>query len=118
MSSESQTRSFAQGHFTPQNFLSSEDVFGCRAFIENRGQYPSVNGKEVLYVLDNAQEKIYFTKTGLIYEIKQITSQSKEDFEEIEHGKTPRPLKVNYIDMTWKGSNANIVVEPSEKQSY
>src|SRR3954470_15592547 len=64
----------------PKGFVADNDIFGTRVFIENKGQFISpVNGKEVLFLYDHGGEKIYFTHTGLIYEVRDRTALNSDE---------------------------------------
>jgi gliding motility-associated-like protein len=104
----------------PARFVSYGDPFGSRVFVENKGQYRDINDKQVYYVLDNGLERIYFTASGLVYELRKVYPITERQREELEHGNENalKPDKVKYVNMSWPGSNENVSIEVSEKQSY
>jgi len=104
----------------PNAFVKSKDVFGGRAFIENKGQFPDKNNSRVLYAIDNGLEKIYFTEKGLVYELTKIFPITERQMEAMEHGKPDavKPGRLYFVNMNWSGCNPNIDVVSSEKQSY
>ena len=117
--SQQQTSASSVSSNSSQRFLKS-DVFGGRAFIENKGQFKDINNEPVLFALDNGLEKIYFTKKGLVYELTKVyplTERQREEFEK-GHADAVKPNKFYFVNMNWIGSNADIQVEAGEKQSY
>ena len=108
-------------------FTFGNDVFGTRVFVENKGQFDSKpsKGKKILYALDNGNEKIYFTISGLIYEhvkpLKLDESEEEERERESEGKNQPSPESeptYKYVYMNWDSSNSSSsYILPSEKQS-
>lgn len=106
----------------PKPFVSGKDVFGTRNFIENKGQYDkALSGDyKIEAVLDNGQEKIYFTTKGLVYELIKrfrITKEQREAIEKDKHYKLKEP-KIYHVNMNWLNTNPNISVEKSEQQNH
>jgi gliding motility-associated-like protein len=106
----------------PKTFVSGKDVFGTRNFIENKGQYDkNLNGAyQIEAVLDNGQEKIYFTDKGLVYELVKRFPITEEQREAMEYGKEIKikPSKIYHVSMNWLNANSNISIEKSEKQPH
>lgn len=108
-----------------KGFVSTEDLFGTRTFIENNGQFNNdISEKDkVLYVYNNGEEKIYFTNQGLIYKMIKTVHLTERQKEEIEHGNKkiiesiPSP-KEYYIRMNWLDCNPNPEIQPSIKQMH
>jgi gliding motility-associated-like protein len=103
----------------PNPFV-SKDPFGGRAFIENKGQYKDIDSNKVEFAIDNGLEKIYFTTKGLVYELTKVYPITERQRESLEKGDADaiKPNKLYFVNMNWIGSNQNIAIEPSEKQSY
>ncbi len=103
----------------PQKFVSGEDVFGVRNFIENKGQFDSKlpGGETVLFLYDYNGEKIYFTPKGLIYEFHESHPLKEWEMEALEKGKTLKEAPYYFVHMTWAGGNP-ASVEPGEKQQH
>jgi gliding motility-associated-like protein len=106
----------------PKKFVSGKDVFGTRNFIENKGQFDKdlMGDYTIEALLDNGQEKIFFTNKGLVYELVKRYPLTEEQREAMEKGKhvTPKPAKIYHVNMNWLNANPNIAVEKSEKQSH
>ena len=106
----------------PKKFVSKKDVFGTRNFIENKGQYDNAltGDYTIEAVLDNGQEKIYFTNKGLVYELIKrfpMTEEQREEMEKNKHPKLKEP-KIYHVNMNWLNANPNISIEKSERQSH
>lgn len=113
---------FAQNRSVSQAFVSSGDLFGSRAFIENKGQFDrDLSGENTIKaVLSNGPEKIYFTDKGLVYKLvrrERLTEEQKEAKERGEKIKI-KPDVTCYVRMNWQNANKNVVVEKEEKQEY
>lgn len=108
---------------TPKNFSASGDIFGTRVFIENKGQFntKAKHGEKILFGFENGPERIYFTSTGLIYDLIETHSLSKKEFERQEEGKPlhQKPDSSHFVYMNWVGADAHRVqVIPDKKQSH
>lgn len=101
-------------------FLQDHDLFGTRVFIENRGQFDkSTNSSDkILYALENGEERIYFTSSGLIYKFIKEYPYTEEQVERFEQGKKVEQKKpdVYFVNMDWQGANKNCVPVQSEQQ--
>ncbi|MCC6370365.1 MAG: gliding motility-associated C-terminal domain-containing protein [Bacteroidia bacterium] len=105
----------------PVSFVQSKDIFGTRVFIENNEQFndQQFKNKNILYVLDNGLEKIYFSKSGLTYVFTKEEKVTEETMEDIEHGKVPPPQEKISVEMNWVGATtSDIELIPSEKQNH
>jgi len=104
------------------NFTSGTDIFGARVFVENKGQFDNVlrSNEKVRFGIDNGEEQIYFTNSGLNYVITKIYPLSEWQREEIEKGKKPkiRPTEVYFVKMNWLNANPDIQIQESEMQTY
>lgn len=103
-------------------FVSGNDVFGSRVFIENMGQFDKDVKSEdkIYYALITDQEKIYFTNKGVLHQLIKtypLTERQEEAKERGEHIFTRDP-DVYYVKMNWLNANPNIQIESSEKQSH
>jgi gliding motility-associated-like protein len=103
-------------------FQNNKDVFGTRVFIENRGQFDSRLSAEykIYYMLDNGDEKIFFTDKGLVYELAKHYPLTERQMEDIEKGRTPnlKESKIYRINMSWLNSNPILNPTASERQSH
>ncbi|HQQ94595.1 MAG TPA: gliding motility-associated C-terminal domain-containing protein [Bacteroidia bacterium] len=111
------------GLIRPQSFLASNDIFGVRVFVENKGQFFYNNriGDSTLFVYDDGAEKIHFTKSGIVHELNKVYVASEEQMEDAEKGK-PIKLKPNeqyFVKMKWAGADfSHLSIEASEKQHH
>ena len=108
---------------TGKNFVASGDIFGTRVFVENKGQFDlkAPAGVKILYALNHGQERIYFTSSGLIYEMVKSFPLSERKMEEVERGKEVhyKPDEVHLVHMNWAGAlSGSMTVEADEKQSH
>jgi gliding motility-associated-like protein len=105
-----------------KRFINEKDVFGTRAFIENKGQYDQKLSAEhhIRYVLDNGMERIYFTDKGLVYEFAKHYPLTERQREDIEKGKNPklRDPDMYYVNMNWLNANPSIIIEKSERTGH
>lgn len=99
-------------------FSKNADIFGTRFFCENKGQFPDKMEQTVLYALDNGLEKIYFTPTGLVYEITELKKLEERDLERLEKGKSITDKKTSWVHAQWINANAHPVVEAEGVQSH
>ncbi len=103
--------------------LSGKDIFGTRVFVENKGQFdnhPVIKDK-ILFALTNNEERIFFTKKGLVYELVKpfvLTEKEKSGLKLRKKNAITRKPEADYVYMNWKGTNKNIMVEESERQNY
>jgi hypothetical protein len=110
--------SVSQNRVKPQNFQSLTDIFGTRTFVENKGQFDRrlKTDEKILYVLDNGTEKIYFTPSGLIYELNETQPRPKKETEE---NKIKTMFKTHFVKMQWlHADRKNIEVVALEKQNH
>src|SRR4051812_27419811 len=70
-------------------FAKSGDVFGCRVFIENRGQFDKElkGGEKILYAYQNGDERTFFTDKGVVYLLVKHFPLSERQMEDLEHGR-------------------------------
>ena len=113
---------FAQNKPSSRGFIKSNDLFGSRTFIENKGQFdrdlPGENTIEA--VLDNGIEKIYFTTKGLVYKLvkrERLTEEQREAKERGEKVKVKADVTC-YVRMNWQDANSKVVIEKKEKQEH
>lgn len=112
---------FAQQN-TAKGFMVTQDIFGCRVFIENHGQFDheSQNGEKIKYALDNGLEKIFFTEQGLIYKLSKSAPLRERDLEAMENGKPfdgPK-TKTNWVYVHWHQQPVPMTIETKQKQGY
>ncbi|MBK9283361.1 MAG: gliding motility-associated C-terminal domain-containing protein [Sphingobacteriaceae bacterium] len=110
--------SFGQTKF---NHL-SKDIFGCRVFVENKGQF---NNKElikepILYGYENGEEHIYFTQSGPVYQLIKRNLISEKEKERIERGKKVKikPDESHFVFVKWLNANTQIEMEESQTQNH
>lgn len=105
-----------------KTFVSNNDVFGTRVFIENKGQFNSaIHIPELVkYAYESSNEHIYFTNKGLVYKLIKKFPANEEEFEKIERGKKGgiTDKQVFYVNMNWLGANENIQIVENEKKDY
>jgi gliding motility-associated-like protein len=98
-----------------------KDVFGTRAFIENKGQFDQAitNGEQVKFGYETSGERIYFTGKGLVYKLIKRHPWTEHEMEQLEKGKkiAPHPSEIHYVNMNWVGANPDIQVIESGKNS-
>jgi hypothetical protein len=103
-------------------FNLSGDIFGCRVFIENKGQFNNEipNGDAIKYGYINGNETVFFNTNGLSYLLEKKYILTEHDREEVEHGHKlkDKPVKKYLINMAWENSNSNIEIIESEQQSW
>ncbi len=101
---------------------SAGDIFGARGFIENKGQFNSsaTTESKINYALENGEERIYFTNTGLVYKFVKDFPMTESQKEDLEHGKKikEKPSLNYFVNVEWANSNPNIQIETSEKQNH
>ena len=58
-------------YFAQRVFSRGSDIFGCRVFIENKGQFDKVlpDNEKVYFAYENTNERIYFTEKGPVYNL-------------------------------------------------
>jgi gliding motility-associated-like protein len=106
-----------------QKFVSkTEDIFGTRVFIENRGQFNSSvpDGAQIKFAYENSDEHIYFTPQGPVYRLIKRHPFTERMREADERGKKLKlkPDDEYFVNVKWIGANENIVIEESEKQNH
>jgi hypothetical protein len=97
------------------------DIFAARNFIENKGQFSvkKYPGIQVDYVYDCGKEKIYFTKQGLIYELRKQSQLSEYEREEIEQGsRKPNKEELVYVNVNWLNANSNPEINGVSVQNF
>lgn len=113
---------FAQNEPISPGFIGSKDLFGSRAFIENKGQFDrDLPGENTIKaVLNNGPEKIYFTDKGLVYKLVRRQRLTEEQREAKEGGEKVeiKPDVTCYVRMNWQNANKNVVVEKGENLNY
>jgi gliding motility-associated-like protein len=115
--------SFIAGKSGGKSFVSKGDIFGTRVFVENRGQFDakSNEGEKILFAFEHGQERVYFTKTGLIHEMRESIPLKEWEMEAMERGKNVEyPAdRVKRVFMNFIGADANsISLEASDMQSH
>jgi gliding motility-associated-like protein len=113
----------SQNNRLGKNFEALNDIFGTRSFVENKGQFDKrlKTAEKILYALDNGSEKIYFTPSGLIYELKEHKHLDKEELEEMESENRPqnKQSETYFVKMNWINTNFNKTeVIASGQQKY
>lgn len=103
-----------------------------KTFIENKGQFPymlnaNTNKEGILYGVDNASEKIYFTKNGVIYNFVQAKEKEEdelekgkssfEEWEEKEEKAKHKEYKLDEISFIWENSNPDVEVIAEDLQT-
>lgn len=105
-------RLFAQNTANTMHF-SGGDVFGTRAFIENKGQFSTkVNSSpDIIYGYEHNLEHIYFSKSGYSYDLIKPYQFNERDLERLERGKEPRKNadKHKQINVQWIGASLNTI---------
>jgi gliding motility-associated-like protein len=100
----------------------TKDIFGCRVFIENKGQFDKLakTDEKILFAYENSYEHIYFTAKGPVYKLVKHYPITEREMERAEKGKEMhhRPNEDHYVKVNWLNSNDHIVVVESEKQSH
>ncbi len=112
---------FVGNIINPPKFIKTKDVFGSRAFIENKGQFERQLKTEdkIYFAMENGLEKIYFTNKGLVYEFTKAEALTERQMEDLEKGKDNlKPPVKKFVQMNWLGSNANIQVLGDQRQGY
>jgi gliding motility-associated-like protein len=114
---------FLSQQFSAQNnFVATNDIFGQRVFIENRGQFDATvqSAEMVKYAYESSNEHIYFTEKGLVYKLIKKFPLSQHQNEKLEHGKKVKSKsdEIHFVNMNWLGANANIQIVAEEKQSH
>jgi gliding motility-associated-like protein len=100
-------------------FIARGDIFGTHVFIENRGQFDhKPSGSPVLYAMENGAEKVYFTATGLLFEVPDLRPLSKAERRAIERGQLDNPRPPVYVKLAWAGGNSESRVTATEKQGH
>ncbi|MFZ5551909.1 MAG: gliding motility-associated C-terminal domain-containing protein [Bacteroidota bacterium] len=108
-----------------------------KGFIENRGQFVSADGKEILYSSDSYNEQYQFTKTGVkvvlfTREKRQKTEEEKaarkerkkqgfanrQEWLEFENEGNRLEVKQDELSAIWIGANENVIIIPEEKNSF
>lgn len=103
-------------------FLRTGDVFGTRAFIENKGQFDGLTDtdEKVLYAYQNGEEQLFFTSKGLIYKFTKARKFSEKEVEELMEGKKAKPFKSKawFVHVNWENARPDLQLDNSEKQSW
>jgi gliding motility-associated-like protein len=103
-------------------FNASGDIFGCRVFIENKGQFSNEipNGDAIKYGYINGDEKVYFSPQGVSYLLEKKYILTEHQREKVEHGKElkPMPIKKYMVNMIWENANSNVQIEETEQQTW
>lgn len=104
-------------------FTRQGDVFGTRCFIQNSTglKSPIDPSADVLYTYEYSGEKIYFTRSGLVYEqVKnRVVKEEDEEHQRLTGEKEKRVNEeVSYIHMRWKNPDPSVQVIPSEKVAH
>jgi gliding motility-associated-like protein len=100
--------------------------FEHKAFIENKGQFDgkdNVSGK-ILYGIRQGSTFIYFSTTGVTYQVNNWVEMTEEEREEMmkgkeeEHEEEEEDMKYkmvsHYAYMKWQGANPECSIEPGE----
>ncbi len=105
-----------------RQFHAVGDIFGCRVFIKNNGQFNNEvpEGDNIKYGYINGKEKVYFTPKGVTYFLQKEHHLTERQKEELEHGKKSgvKPPETYYVNMIWENANQNVTIVESEKQSW
>jgi gliding motility-associated-like protein len=103
-------------------FVGQKDIFGTRAFIENKGQFDKahISDEKIRFALENGDEHIYFTPKGLHYVLVKEHRISEEEIEEREKGEIEyvKPNQVFHVNMSWLNCNPDIKIVESEKRPH
>ncbi|MDI1355918.1 MAG: gliding motility-associated C-terminal domain-containing protein [bacterium] len=103
-------------------FVNQGDIFGTRVFIENRGQFecPEIKNRHIYYVLDEGNEKIYFTSVGLTYEFKKEKTFDEEEYEKSQkYADKEEAEDTKFVHMSWcNASTSTTELIPGEKQGH
>jgi hypothetical protein len=114
--------SFGTEVFSQQDFISTKDIFGTRTFVQNNGQFDLAiqSTDKIYYSLENGDEKIYFTSTGLIYKLIKRHPLTEKQREAVEHGKqvNRKANDVYHVKMNWINANPNPKIRAESKQSW
>lgn len=106
-----------------EDSLLNNDVFGCRFFVENTGQYniKETFSRKVFYALDNGLEKIYFTNVGPVYVLQKQIKLKEHALEAMENGKLPlhKQRIQSTLQMLWIGADTlRAKLKATDKQNH
>lgn len=105
-------------HFTLVAREFTTNPYQERAFIENKGQFdvrhPELNGKKILYAIEEPGKMIYFTPNGIIYHFSSLEKNPNR-----ERGDKSKPRNIathEFIFVNWAGANSAVEVQAVDKR--
>jgi hypothetical protein len=109
-------------YFAQRVFSRGSDIFGCRVFIENKGQFDKVlpDNEKVYFAYENTNERIYFTEKGPVYNLIERPEFTERMRERGEKGKKVKvkPEIAHFVRVRWLNSNPAPAIVESEKQNH
>ncbi|HXB41320.1 MAG TPA: hypothetical protein VNZ49_12310, partial [Bacteroidia bacterium] len=102
-----------------------------KVFIENKGQFPKVNDREIQFAIDHDRTKFYFSATGLTYAFFKSMPKKEEnehererekfksfsEWQEKEKEERSANVKRDYVHLIWENSNPNVKIVAEEEAS-